>query len=46
MRCLVSMLLSGITVKLDELFNSGGDKYKIYTDNVEQGLESPAFLCP
>lgn len=41
---MVSMLLSGITVKLDELFNSGGDKYKIYTNNVEQGLESPAFF--
>lgn len=41
---MVSMLLGGVTVKLDELFNLGGDKYKIYIDNVEQGLEEPAFF--
>jgi len=34
-------IIDGVSVKLNELF---GDGYKIYTNNVEQGLEMPCFF--
>ncbi len=34
-------ILDSISIKINELF---GDDYKIYTDNVKQGLEMPCFF--
>lgn len=34
-------VIDGISIKINEIF---GDKYKIYTNNVKQGLEMPCFF--
>ncbi|MCI9000899.1 MAG: hypothetical protein HFJ26_08500 [Clostridia bacterium] len=34
-------VIDGISIKIDEMF---GDEYKIYTNNVKQGLEMPCFF--
>lgn len=38
---MINDIINGIAVKLNKVFGSG---YKIYVDDVEQGLQEPCFL--
>ena len=37
----INDMIDGVSIKLNELF---GDKYKIHTNSVKQGLEMPCFF--
>lgn len=41
---MINNIITGISQKLDESFNLQEEKYNIYTDGVEQGLEEPCFF--
>lgn len=41
---MINNIITGISQKLDESFNPQEEKYNIYTDGVEQGLEEPCFF--
>lgn len=41
---MVNKIITGISQKLDEIFNVYSDEYTIYTENVEQDLEEPCFF--
>lgn len=40
---MIKGLIDGISVAIDAEFNSESDKYEIYTQLVEQGMEKPCF---
>lgn len=41
---LLNKIIAGISQALDSEFNSDNEKYTIYIENIEQGLEEPCFF--
>lgn len=41
---MLNKIITGISQALDSEFNADGNEYTIYTENVEQGLETPCFF--
>jgi len=41
---MVNKIITGISQKIDEVFNSVNEDYTIYTENVEQDLKEPCFF--
>ena len=41
---MINKIITGISQKLDEIFNAVNEEYTIYTENVEQDLEEPCFF--
>jgi len=40
----INKVITGISQKLDEIFNAVNEEYTIYTENVEQDLKEPCFF--
>lgn len=41
---MINKVITGISQKLDEIFNTSSDDYTIYTEIVEQDLNEPCFF--
>lgn len=41
---MLNKIITGISQALDNEFNDNDEEYEIYTDNVEQGLNTPCFF--
>ena len=41
---MLNKIITGISQALDSEFNSDNEKYTIYIENIEQGLEEPCFF--
>lgn len=41
---MIDEIITGISRQLDEVFNSEGDDYSIYSEKIEQGLKCPCFI--
>lgn len=41
---MVNKIITGISQKLDAIFNISSEEYTIYTENVEQDLKEPCFF--